>query len=196
MIAGTMPSFESVALELLEYKVRDLLAGRQTKGGNAAAWRLHDRLQRSASGLAAADLQRLRQLEQSLRNVSEKKAAAGKPGAQLDLDDVFLPEAGGTAGTVNPLLRDAGSAVRLIPEEALAGATPKAARRKDPALAAEQIALRELAQTVWWHDLERHIQREAGTLRAEKGRHTARLLYALHRNLLRFAAQPDSRNDV
>src|SRR5690625_1127786 len=66
-----MPSFESVALELLQYKVDDLLQGRVTRGGPAAAWELLDRLNRSASLMSEEDRRRLTVLSRQLRTVGE-----------------------------------------------------------------------------------------------------------------------------
>src|SRR5690625_4251454 len=135
MIGHTMLSFESVALELLEYKVKDLLAGRQTEGGSAAAWRLYDRLQRSTSTLSAGDAHKLRQLEQNLRSLARSgEAAASK---ETDLSGIVLAETGSPAPAVNPLLRHSRQAVRLISSDSLpavAGGEPE--EPADPALLA------------------------------------------------------------
>lgn len=55
--------------------------------------------------------------------------------------------------------------------------------------------LRRLAQRVWWHELEGLTGRLAATYRAERERHTARILYALLRNLALWSKHPSFEDD-
>ena len=61
---------------------------------------------------------------------------------------------------------------------------------------AEEEALKRLARRVWWVDIEDFVGRSAASCRAERERTTARLLYALLRNLTLYAKTPGFAEDV
>lgn len=190
-----MPSFEKVALELLEYKLNDLTEGRGTRGGPAATWALHDRLTRSAGLLDEADRRQLTALGQRLRTVGETPRSL-KDSAH-SLDDLVLGLDTGEIESQKPVLTEERPAVRLLRQEELAsGERPAPPQRSDPHTIAEQAELRKLATAVWWNDLDRFMTQVAASLRAERDRYTARLLYATHRNLLRYGAAGDYHDDA
>ena len=60
----------------------------------------------------------------------------------------------------------------------------------------EEEALKRLARRVWWVDIEDFVGRSAASCRAERERTTARLLYALLRNLTLYAKTPGFAEDV
>lgn len=187
-----MSSFEKVALELLEYKLNDLTAGRSTRGGPGAAWDLYDRLSRNAGSLEVEDRRLLTALGQRLRTIGETPKSMAE--AAHSLDDLVLGDSGEAAD---------GQPVGVPAVELLAGGKLKVSDGKplpsdplDPAVAAEQASLRRLATAVWWHELDRFMTQAAASLRAERDRFTARLLYATHRNLLRYGAAGEYHQDV
>jgi len=192
-----MPSFESVALELLQYKVDDLLQGRVTRGGPAAAWELLDRLNRSASLMSEEDRRRLTVLSRQLRTVGE--TPKDQKESSLSFDSLVLGGEQEPAGadSYEPVLTEERPAVRLLREGELgsAGPAPRPAAI-DPSVTGEQNELQRLATAVWWHELDRFMTRTGASLRAERDRYTARLLYATHRNLLRYGAGGEYRNDA
>lgn len=185
-----MSSFEKVALELLEYKLNDLTAGRSTRGGAGAAWELYDRLSRDAGSLPVEDRRLLTVLGQRLRTIGETPKSTAE--AAHSLDDLVLGDMGGPdAGAASP-------GVELITGGQLKPSAGRAlpADPLDPAVAEEQASLRRLATAVWWHELDRFMAQAAASLRAERDRFTARLLYATHRNLLRYGAAGEYHQDV
>lgn len=192
-----MPSFEKVALELLEYKLNDLTAGRSTPGGPAATWALHDRLTRSAGLLDEADRRQLTALGQRLRTVGETPRSLKD--AAHSLDDLVLGADTSALDDQQPVLTEERPAERLLRHEATASGTrtpTPVSQRPDPRVMAEQAELRKLATAVWWNDLDRFMTQVAATLRAERDRYTARLLYATHRNLLRYGAAGEYHDDA
>lgn len=190
-----MPGYEFEALELLEYKVRDLAAGRVPRGGVASAWDLHDRLTRAAGSLDDAGRRRLVELGQQLRTIGETPKKLTD--SSHSLDDLVL---GGNLESLDgkpPILTEERPAVRLLRQEQLSEVPPAAAPPPpDPEVVAEQTALQKLAVAVWWLELDRFMTKVAASLRAERDRFTARLLYATHRNLLRYGAAGEYRNDA
>lgn len=191
-----MPRFETVALELLQYKVEDLLHGRATRGGPAAAFELLDRLSRSASLLPDDDRRLLTLLGQQLRTLGEKPKNLSDSSHSLDslVLGIEEPEAG-----YEPVLTEERPAVRLLKGgklDSAGGADADRPQEVDPKLTGEQSELQRLATAVWWHELERFMIQAGASLRAERDRYTARLLYATHRNLLRYGAGGDYHGDA
>ncbi|MBS3933802.1 MAG: hypothetical protein KGZ35_05540 [Truepera sp.] len=162
---------EPLALELLEYKVNDLLVGRQVRGGSAAVWALHDWLTASLINLDDNERSRLHKVSERLSRIGR---AIGDKQVIKNLDELEL-------GSEPPL---AAKPARL--EAALLS----------PAEFEEQQTLKRLARRVWWDDLERVLQRLAAGYRAERDRQTARLLYATLRNLARCARSDTFAQDV
>ena len=81
----------------------------------------------------------------------------------------------------------------LSPASPSVSGTP---RGLGPAERAEEALLKKLARRVWWYDLEDWVGRSAASCRAERERTTARLLYALLRNLTLYAATPTFAEDA
>ena len=192
-----MPAEVSEALELLEYRVRDLTDGRVPRGGAAATWELHDRLTRSAGLLDDAGRKLLASLGQQLRTIGETPKSPGE--SAHSLDDLILFGGSEDGGALPPLLTEERPAVRLLQEEQLNEVRTRAEPKvelPDPRVVEEQATLQRLATAVWWHDLDRFMTKVAASLRAERDRFTARLLYATHRNLLRHGAGGQYRHDA
>ncbi len=190
-----MPRFEDVALELLEYKVRDLAAGRAPRGGSASAWALYDRLSRSAGMLDDEGRRWLTSLSQQLRTIGETPKSMTD--SSHSLDEVILGGNVEELAQKRPVLTEERPAVRLLRQEQLSGVpSARSAPAPDPKVTSEQSALLKLATAVWWHELDRFMTKVAASLRAERDRFTARLLYATHRNLLRYGAAGEYRQDA
>lgn len=167
-----MMKVEPLALELLEYKVNDLLVGRQVRGGSATVYTLHDWL--LASLIKLDDHERSR-----FQTVSERLSRIGRTidrdrRVTKNLDELEL---GGE------------------PQLAARPANPETIVLS-PAEFEEQQALKRLARRVWWDDIERVLQRLAAGYRAERDRQTARLLYTTLRNLARYARSDTFVQDV
>lgn len=158
---------EPLALELLEYKVNDLLVGRQVRGGAASVWALHDFLVASVVRLDDGERARLHAIGERLSRLG--RAMGRDKQVVKNLDDLEL--GGDLAGS-----QQAAGVAPTPPVVALS-----------PAEFEEQQALKRLARKVWWDDLERVLQRLAASYRAERDRQTARALYATLRNLAHYA---------
>lgn len=160
------PRLESIALELLEYKVDEYRATRSVRGGLQSLWELLGMLNRERERLSGDERSRLDQAAQSMAGLSETQAA---PVVVPSLVSLVLEEEG---------------AVELAAEEGqkaptLHGSTPE---ERD-----EHAILQRLARRVWWDDLEEYVQRVAAGWRAERDRLTARLVFATLQNLQRNA---------
>jgi hypothetical protein len=173
---------ERLALELLEYKLHDLEAGRDGAAGISAA-ELYGYLLERAKFLKANEQRKLKRLGEALLRLQRnpRKTKVGSLDA-LDIDIGI-----GTDG-------DSGKD----------GATQAPGASLDFALARplgdeerrEQEDLRRLAYLVWRDELSVILNRLAVSLRAEKKRQTARLIHAVLRNLAAHALQPGFARDV
>ena len=165
-----MIKVDQIALELLEYKVGDLLASREVKGGVASAWELFYHLKRDAAVLTRESRQRLNEAERILQNHSKT----------LNQPKVVMP-------SIDSLVLEdfalSGAALRELP--VMFDEAPPLLDL-DPEALDEQAVLQRLAKRVWWSEMDAVVNEFAVQCRAEKNRATARLLYALSRNLERY----------
>ena len=172
-----MLKLEHVALELFEYKVEEVRARRNVRGGLSSVWELYHHLQRHLGLLDPDERRRLELAERALRRVSEtgKRAKA----EVADFSELTLGASEESEEALDP---------EVI--------TTSAAAAPGSVEAAEQAALQRLAAKVWRFDLNRFVRRLASGLRAERDRNTARLLYAAHRNLHAYVTTEASRGDA
>jgi hypothetical protein len=172
---------ELLTLELLEYRLADLRNSRNVRGGLAGTWELFRSLQQHISSFDRDERKRYDDVSRKLLRLGEKPISPQKaPGV---LDDLVLggPPEGSASGAAEPGGRETRAAGVHAP---------------DPRISAEQHRLKSLARKVWWHDLDRLVMRMAASLRAERDRFTARLLYATHRNIQRYGVRSDYQTDV
>lgn len=167
-------------LELLEYKLADLQAGRQVKGGISAVWDLYNYLSRDISVLSEEHQQQLTEAGRSLRRFTETpKKAKGvlETLESLIIEDFAMTPSEPRGGT--PVFED-----------------PPPILDMDPEVLEEQAVLQRLAKRVWWSEMDTIIQELAAQCRAEKDRTTARLVYALGRNLEKHFKKKKKITDV
>jgi hypothetical protein len=170
-----MLKLESVALELLEYKVSEYRATRQVRGGVNAMWELYGHLSRQMTSLSQEERTRLEAVSQSLNLISE--GGEGPSSKALDIDALVLGD---------------GPAIELADEEEVIAATP--ALR--PEEREEQAVLQRLARRVWWDQLDEFVLKVAAGWRAERERPTARIMYATLQNLQRNSTKKTFAQDV
>ncbi|MEJ2291533.1 MAG: hypothetical protein P8Y05_07440, partial [Deinococcales bacterium] len=170
-----MLKLESVALELLEYKVSEYRATRQVRGGVAAMWELYGHLSRQMASLSQEERARLETVSQSLNVIS-----GGGDGSATRTPDIDTLVLGDT------------SVVELADEDQVVELTP-AVR---PEEREEQAVLQRLARRVWWEQLDEFVLKVAAGWRAERERPTARLMYATLHNLQRNSAKKTFAQDV
>ena len=177
-----------MALELLEYKMSDLQNQRHVSGGIASAWELYDYLCVEMNLLNGEQRKRLEELGRNLRFLSETSSQTKVLADTFDaLVIESFPELTSTNVPVSPALQSTPSKADLPPP-------PKqtlTAEQKE-----EQRLLQTLAQQVWNYDLELVLQQMAVQYRVEKDRMTARLLYALTRNLDNYVTTPSFARDT
>lgn len=169
------PRLESIALELLEYKVDEYRATRTVRGGLPSLWELLGMLNRERERLGAEERSRLDEAARAMSGLSDSS-----PGA------VVVPS------LVSLVLEDEGPA--LLVDEGPSSPPPA------PAASAEEreehAVLQRLARRVWWDDLEEYVQRVAAGWRAERDRLTARLVFSTLQNLQRNADRSTFGQDV
>ncbi len=169
-----LPRLESIALELLEYKVEEFSATRKVRGGSASLWELLGMLKRERGQLNTEERGRLDE-------VSKKLSAVGGT-AQVER----VPE------LVSLILAD--ETEKLLADEPAQPAPERVAA--NPEEREEHATLQRLARRVWWDDLEEFVQRVAAGWRAEQGRLSARLVFATLQNLHRNADRSTFGRDV
>ncbi|HKI58295.1 MAG TPA: hypothetical protein VKA00_03625 [Trueperaceae bacterium] len=175
-----MLKLESVALELLEYKVAEYRATRKVRGGLSGMWELFAHLNRQTGVLSQEERSRLEAISDSLQVLSDGEQQRSKPAA-LDIDSLVLGE-------------DLAS-VELIDEEP-AGVDEAPSPAQRPEVREEQAVLRRLAQRVWWDEVEEYVLKVAAGWRAERERQTARLIYATLQNMQRNSGRSTFDQDV
>jgi hypothetical protein len=165
-----MPSIESVALELLEFKIDALVARREVRGGVPSLWELHDLVSQGQVTLGTEERERFVDVARRLRAVAElpTRGHAGRP-------DLFMLTLDGGG--------DDEEAVLAVQES-----VPP--REMSPEVRAEQAVLQRLAERVWWEELDDVVLRLSASWRAERDRVTPRLVYATIRNLHRYSEEP------
>ena len=199
-----MLSFDEVALELLEYKLSDLQAEREVKGGLQSAWDLYYYLSQDVSSL---DAQLRSSVERSGRRLKALSGVAVEPSQPKSAHDTFealvIENFGGAPVSPDTVLDDKGNSFVLDGFLGLESSptlnpsvTSTAVLSTEPPLIAEQRLLQRLARDVWWHDVEEVMQQLAVRSRVEKDRGTARLLYALLRNIERYSEETTFSTDV
>ncbi len=158
---------EPVALELLEYKIRDLKAARQVRGGLASTWDLYNHLCKETTVLNESERKRVDAAGKVLKRfgkTSQTGAAVTRTLETLVLDLTVTPS----------------------PKASSAHLAESPILERDLEVLEEQAVLQRLAKRVWWSDMDAVLYEFAVQCRAEKDRVTARLLYALSRNLTRY----------
>lgn len=180
-----MLKLERVALELLEYKLGDLQSQREVRGGIASAWELYHFLIKEIALLSEADRQRVDAAGRALRRLSETPK---KNRRLLDTFETLVID----GPTVQPAPAAALPTLRASEIDIAADAMVET----DPEMIEEQQVLQRLARQVWWSEMEGVIQELAVHCRAEKDRATARLIYAVLRNLEIYAKSSDFASDI
>lgn len=206
---------ERLALELLEYKTQDLVAGKSLGSDGISVKALYTHLNKMRNKLDASEQQRLLDVQRQLKaranakktgtnTLSQPNQSAAKA---FDLasfaEDTDTPEIAETnttssyhQGATFDLYggfdddADAPQASNPAPIAHTAPAKPKRTIRLSDAELQEQDTLKQLAQHVWWDGINQRLQNLAMTYRAEPNRHTVRLVYATLRNLALFAKTP------
>ena len=175
-----MLKLESVALELLEYKVAEYRATRKVRGGLSGMWELFAHLNRQTGVLSQEERSRLEAISNSLQVLSDgEQISAPKP---LDIDSLVLGE--------DP------AAVELVDEEAAVEAQGAPSPVQRPEVREEQAVLQRLARRVWWDQVDEFVLKVAAGWRAERERQTARLVYATLQNLQRNSGRSTFDQDV
>ena len=174
-----MAEFEQIGLELLEYKVQDLLANRRIEGGPGAAWELYRSIVKRVEVFSPGERQRFEDATRILRLFAE--VTKSQIEAPSSLSDLRIGEG------EEPIIAVIDHASN---DESPEGIMMQADVRE------EQAILRSIARKVWWDDLEEFIIKVAAGWRAERDRLTARLIYATLRNLSRYSGRKTFIKDV
>jgi hypothetical protein len=169
-----MPSVESMALELLEYKIDALVHRRNVRGGITAMWQLHDVIANRPSGLDTEERERFAEAARRLRAIGDLPVR----GSAVSGDLITLRLNG-----------EHDEGLLAIDEHVEA---PLVA----PEVRDEQAALQRLAERVWWEELDDVVLRLSAGWRAERDRITPRLVFATLRNLQRYAEESGFATDV
>ncbi len=173
-----MLKLEPIALELFEYKVEDIRAKRSIRGGVGSAWELYNYLNKEIAVLSADERKRLEQAGRMLRRIAESPKASRR--VTDTFSDLVLGDLGAEPSkTLDPTV------------EPVVGDVPA-----DPAIIEELAILKRLANRAWWKEMDNLIQRIAASLRAERDRYTARLLYATMRNINHYSKHPEFASDL
>lgn len=172
-ILTPMLKLDALALELLEYKVDDLRLKRVPKGGGLSVWPLHEHLSSKLELFSSEEQQRFKAASQLLKRVGV--APVQPVVSQFEELELTLP-----------------SVTESQEQTSFLRSTPDMSEAE----LGEQKILKRLAKRVWWFELGQVVQRLAAGFRAEKERHTARLLYALTRNLQRYSQTASYAEDI
>lgn len=175
-----MLKLEPLALELLEYKIEDVKAARQVRGGLASAWDLYNHLYKEMAVLSESERSRVEEAGKILRRLGETSKTPKS--MTRTLESLILED---TTVSVSPRV----SLSSIYTED-------PPILEMDPEVLEEQAVLQRLAKRVWWHDMDAVLHEFAVQCRSEKDRTTARLLYALSRNLNRYLQAPQAGLDV
>ena len=169
----------AVALELLEYKLKDLEAGREVRGGTGSAWELYTHLLQDTS-LESSEQKRISAAGDKLRRLSEtpqKPKDVLETLESLIFEDFALEPS--PKKTMTPVFDE-----------------PPPVLDMDLEVLEEQSVLQRLAKRVWWSEMEVTVHELAVRCRAERERTTARLLFAVVRNLERYLKTPEGVADT
>ena len=171
--------FGVVALELLEYKLKDLEGGREVRGGPGSVWELYTHLLQDTS-LGDGERKRVGAAGDKLRSLSEtpqKPKGVLETLESLIIEDFSLEPS--PKKTVTPVYDE-----------------PPPVLDMDLEVLEEQTVLQRLAKRVWWSEMDGVIGELAVRSRAERERTTARLLFAVVRNLERYLKTPEGAADI
>ncbi len=210
---------EHLALELLEYKTQDLVAGK-TLGSDAIPVKvLYTYLNKMRVKLSASEKQRLLAVQKQLKARAKAKKTGTSTLSQHVSQPVSQPDQRAAKAfdlasfatefdTESDADAESDTARRQAGEidlfggfdddepqnqpapTATAPTKPKRIIRLSDAELQEQETLKQLAQHVWWDGINQRLQNLAMTYRAEPNRHTVRLVYATLRNLALFSKLP------
>lgn len=187
-----MLKLEQVALELLEYKLGDIQSQRQVRGGISSAWELYHFLAKEIALVPDADRKRIDAAGRALRMLSETPK---KPRRVLDTFEALVIDDPVPVRTAEPTLSlDTSHAIDMAVPDIAVDSEPVI--ETDPEVHEEQQVLQRLARQVWWSEMDSVIQELAVQCRAEKDRSTARLLYAVSRNLEIYAKSTHFSSDI
>lgn len=149
-------------VELYEYKVADLIDGREPRGGRRSVRDLRKTL--SGAPIVGQTLKRFREADRSWR----EKLRPADERAPTRLDEATLAQS---------------LSLDLGPGTEAAGIADEPAAELDD----EGRALRALAEAAWRSGFEDELREQAPRLRAEASRPTLRLVYAALHNLDQYA---------
>lgn len=170
-----MPRFESIALELLEYKVAEYRATRAVRGGVESMWELLGQLSNAREHLTTDERKRFEEVARTLQVASDR----GRPsGTARDLSALVLADE-----TADELMLTGDDVDVPRPSES-------------PEERQEHTVLQRLARRVWWDDVDELVQRVAAAWRAERDRYTARIVYGTIHNLQRNAERRTFAQDM
>ncbi len=171
--------------ELLEYKLNDFQAQRQVQGGLASLWELYEYLCLELNALIPEQRKRMDEIGRTLRWMNET-AVQTKPLAPTF--DALVFETFSELALSDEYSVSATSTAELAPEPIKETLSSEQHR--------ERQILQKLAQQVFDYDLEVFLQQLAVHYRVERDRSTARLLYCLLQNLVRYASTSDFASDI
>lgn len=189
-----MLTFDTLALELLSYKVSDYLRGDEPRGGTNSMWKLMEELQSRTSELDPPERELLEWLAQRL---DEHERAKPKEATDT-LDSLIL----GEDFDVERSTLDTDPTDMLVVEALQMAPAPDAVdpraveRHESDEERAERETLQRIAEQVWWDDLAQFLQRTAASWRADRERISPRLVYATMQNLERHATVEGFGKDV
>ncbi len=169
-----MPSLESVALELLEYKIDALVSRRTVRGGVSSMWSLHDVVSKGTTLLESQERRRFEEIARRLRAISDLPTRGSVPRADLQT-----------------LTLDGEHEEGLLAVDDGPGAPDPT-----PEVREEQAVLQRLAERVWWEELDDVVLKLSAAWRAERDRITPRLVFATLRNVQRYSEEKGFGADV
>ena len=184
---------DSIALELLGYKVQDYVKGQEPGGGAASMWQLLEYLRGQTTRLGPAER---RQLDALSDQLDEHERAKSKSGTDT-LETLIL----GHGDDAGPDAFDTDPTDVLVLEALEREPVPTAIaepvdRHETGEVRAEREVLQRIAERAWWDDIEAFVHRTAASWRAERERVTPRLIYATLHNLERFRSLEGFEQDV
>lgn len=166
-------------VELYEYKVADLIAGREPLGGKQSVKTLRDSIAKLS--LTGQQLRRYRETDRKLR----EKSAAPKTmtqtvtGEKLDVNVGLNLDLDSSMPTITPIITDKQTAMANL--ELTDG---------------ETFVLRLLSHVAWCVDFREEVQSQNKRFRLEPNRPSLRLIYATLHNLEQYSELPGFSQDL
>jgi len=202
---------EHMALELLEYKTQDLVAGKALGSNAIPVKALYTYLNQKRNQLDASEKQRLLEVQKQLKARAKTKKTGTSTAPQTNhaaakaFDLAAFADDDVSTTTAPPSHQQAAfdlfasfddpDAEQASVAEVAPTKKPRRIIKLSEAELQEQETLKQLAQHVWWDGINQRLQNLAMTYRAEPNRHTVRLVYATLRNLALFAKQSSFAKD-